>query len=972
MPVGWCYDSVAPGGCSLPSGTCALLHNISKCSCGLILDTGNLAGHLRGRRHQQIMKGTVPVQSKRAGPRAEPVSVATLSCPQCRRDFPENAFDAHLQTHSVQEQIAATLSIAQQDKNGISVSAPRGVDFGIVDESSAPRRVIVVITRTDGSETPIYLLKCRLASSFRKGQYDTQFSITLAPGPKFLRTGRSRTVSILFKPSYAGQFEDTLELEFFDQEKRRRFIIHRPISATVGDLADHEELRPVSAYTPRKRRNIRLDGPINRSLRPPSWTPTKWVSRLPMFDIPNALIRTIYTKEGYLKSSARQDVRNFMPASFTASTYGAYFQTMIYLEEEQMRQDLDAYSMTDVEIKADYPRYNIDVAGLSEGRPSVNVGDFIRVRAVEHTNNTWYEGCVHKVAEKHVSVRFSDEFNTYKKAKFEVRFVLNRLSFRRMHQALVNKNNPTRLLFPDVEHLTNARRMSADIIDEIMPFNRSVGNNREQMETVAAIVHRPRGSVPFIVFGPPGTGKTVTLVEAINQLLSSDPDVRILACTPNNSAADILTEKLTHWSSMEVFRLNSLTRKFKDLPKGLRSFSLYNDNNIFAMPTLEKVLKYRVVVSTCVSAGALDGLGVKKGHFAWVFVDEAGQGKEPEVVIPIKGLADKHTNVVLAGDLMQLGPIVHSSLAKDLGLKQSYLQRLMARPCYSLDSPEYGGRGVTIMKLVKSFRSHPDILRFPNEQFYDGELQACADAALTRSLETVETLPTKRFPVMFHAVVGKDQREKSSPSFFNIDEVTIVKKYCAGLIADGRRRGIVAKDIGVITPYHAQGMKIMNLLKKDPKLEDITVGSVEQFQGQERRVIIISTVRSNKEFITSDIKRSLGFVANRQRFNVAVTRAQALLIVVGNPEVLSLDPLWRGFMNYIYTKGGWKGHRISWDPTADIYADLTAKAKSDADEELSRVRSLILRNGDSCDLLGDEEGDEIDGDLGDGLIIEDP
>lgn len=103
-------------------------------------------------------------------------------------------------------------------------------------------------------------------------------------------------------------------------------------------MADHEELRPVSAYTPRKRRNIRLDGPINRSLRPPSWTPTKWVSRLPMFDIPNALIRTIYTKEGYLKSSARQDVRNFMPASFTASTYGAYFQTMIYLEEEQMRQ----------------------------------------------------------------------------------------------------------------------------------------------------------------------------------------------------------------------------------------------------------------------------------------------------------------------------------------------------------------------------------------------------------------------------------------------------------------------------------------------------------------------------------------------------------------------------------------------------------------------------------------------------------
>ena len=147
---------------------------------------------------------------------------------------------------------------------------------------------------------------------------------------------------------------------------------------------------------------------------------------------------------------------------------------------------------------------------------------------------------------------------------------------------------------------------------------------------------------------------------------------------------------------MKLFRLNSLSRKFDDLDKSLRPFSLYNGNNVFAMPTLEQVLKHRVVISTCISAGALGGLGVQKGHFNYIFIDEAGQGKEPEVIVPVKDLADKNTNVVLAGDLMQLGPIVHSRLAKDLGLKQSYLERLMNRPCYQLeDEGDSPAKGVT-------------------------------------------------------------------------------------------------------------------------------------------------------------------------------------------------------------------------------------------------------------------------------------
>lgn len=127
------------------------------------------------------------------------------------------------------------------------------------------------------------------------------------------------------------------------------------------------------------------------------------------------------------------------------------------------------------------------------------------------------------------------------------------------------------------------------------------------------------------------------------------------------------------------------------MPKSLREFSLMNDNQIFAMPTVEQLGKYRVVVSTCLSAGVPAGLGLKRGHFTHIFIDEAGQGKEPEIMVPILSIADSKTNVVLAGDNQQLGPICHSNLASSLGLKTSYLSRIMEREIYNLET----GRGIT-------------------------------------------------------------------------------------------------------------------------------------------------------------------------------------------------------------------------------------------------------------------------------------
>lgn len=109
---------------------------------------------------------------------------------------------------------------------------------------------------------------------------------------------------------------------------------------------------------------------------------------------------------------------------------------------------------------------------------------------------------MHQVHQNHVSLRFGDEFSTYKGRKFDVRFTLNRLPLRRMHQALTNESRQARLLFPEAKHVAPKRRCSDDQLAAIVPINRLIGEDHEQLETVAAILNRPKGSVPFVVFGP--------------------------------------------------------------------------------------------------------------------------------------------------------------------------------------------------------------------------------------------------------------------------------------------------------------------------------------------------------------------------------------------------------------------------------------------------------------------------------------
>ncbi|KAJ6581930.1 P-loop containing nucleoside triphosphate hydrolase protein [Mycena capillaripes] len=817
-------------------------------------------------------------------------------CDRCGRGVPTTDQASHVKWHDkMREKLfsdaRAMAAMAEEDKNAVTVSDKEGIDFGVVGPDDS---VYIDITILNTGSQSICLKSCiRLLILPR-------FTAKLDGKSRSVKHNEARTLSVEFHPSFDGEYTDVLELVFVDTSTRRRFLITRKLCAVVAPF--------------------QFDGPIVRSLRPPTWGPINWASRLPEFEPPENLIQNSRT----------------------------IFMCHIF------RRDLEMYAMTDVELKPNHPRYDLQVQGLKEGRPSVMVGDTILVRL-----NSFRR--VHKLHQSHLSLRFDEKFNTNKGTKFDVKFTLNRLPHRRMHQALTNSFKESRIFFPRAEHLLRNQKVLAFQRNSVSPVNRRIVEAPEQFETVVAIVHQPPGSPPFVVFGPPGTGKTVTIVETIRQLLLRDSEACILACAPSNSAADLIARNLMSLGTTQLFRLNSLSRKYENLPKDLVKFSAVNDNSTFVFPVVEDLRKYRVIVSTCLSGGVPANLGLKRGHFSHIFCDEAGQATEPEIMVAVKSIADESTNIVLAGDNKQLGPIVHSWIAQSLGLNVSYLARIMERELYSLDTQTtMGGRGITIVKLLNNFRSHPDILQFSNQQFYNSELIACGNPDLTRSLENSDELPTKKFPLIFHGILGKDDREGSSPSFFNIGEATLVKKYAASLV-NNRKLRIRPEEIGVITPYHAQRRKIIDLFYRDPKLRGITVGSVEEFQGQ---VIIMSTVRSNTNYVESDIRRTLGFVANPQRFNVAITRAQALLIVIGNPDILAFDPLWRAFLNYIHSRGGWRGRRMSWNPEDPLVfgydAEMKRRAETEAEEMMARLKSLIAQKNEGAELDFDISDDELD------------
>uniref|UniRef100_A0AAR2M0M0 RNA helicase n=1 Tax=Pygocentrus nattereri TaxID=42514 RepID=A0AAR2M0M0_PYGNA len=726
----------------------------------------------------------------------------------------------------------------------------------------------------------------------------------------------SYVVEVHYHINHYGHFPATMYFEFCPDSEppspSKPFCIVRELEAVVQtQLA--AELGPESPYRPRQAGRYRPEDRIVEEGVPPESCVTHALKQ--------AVKLKDYSYPAYLKDLVKHhlaDTEKLSPAARLQLPrhYAERFHLLLHLEEIQMEVDIkkyDLYSQTMTRDKTNKKLLVLKVPGVAENRPSVLRGDHLKVCISKDKTKpvTMYKGYVHRVELESVKLGFSKKLvqNFITNMKFDVEFSINRYPLKLQHRAvdLAVQHRLGNVLFPSDNSVNHTA------LPQLRMFNRDLETNPEQNAAVQHILSGQSKPAPYLIFGPPGTGKTVTVVEAIKQVNKSNAGAHILACAPSNSACDLLCERLLRY--VDAHRLYRFCASSRDP----RTINWDEGQDSFVLPSKETLMGYSIIVVTLITAGRLVSGGVPVGHFSHIFIDEAGQAVEPECVVGIAGLLHPEKGqLVLAGDPQQLGPVLRSPLAQQHGFGLSLLERLMTQNslyqktqdgCQAYDS-------CFVTKLLRNYRSHPAILKIPNELFYDNELQVFADQMEREAFCRWEHLPEKGFPVIFHGVMGKDERESNSPSFFNVSEIEVLISYLNKLILTQGKNGLPklsAADIGIIAPYRKQVEKIQKALKTEKKnMRHIVflvsqVGSVEEFQGQEKTVIMVSAVRSSISYVKMDQDFNIGFLTNEKRFNVAMTRAKALLIVVGNPVILNKNPTWQRFIHYCEQKQGYTG-----------------------------------------------------------------
>ncbi|GGZ39564.1 helicase [Echinicola pacifica] len=451
----------------------------------------------------------------------------------------------------------------------------------------------------------------------------------------------------------------------------------------------------------------------------------------------------------------------------------------------------------------------------------------------------------------------------------------------------------------------------------------------ESQEAAVALVAQAQDIA--VIHGPPGTGKTTTLVEAIQHTCKRTHQV--LVCAPSNAAVDLLVEKLAS-SGLNALRLGHPARvddqileltldarisrhsSFKDLKRLRRSVDEFRKQGrkfkrnfgaaeraqrkeLLAEAThakeaaqqLEEYIIYDIFQQTQVIATTLVGAAhssIKGMSFPVVFIDEAAQGLEPATWIPIL----KSHKVVMAGDHCQLPPTIKSYEAARAGLSETLFEKVIKR------NPKNS------QMLSLQYRMPQLIMEFPANRFYKGQLKA-SPSALLHQLQPEE-------PVMEYIDTAgsgfSEHLEKDSLSKLNTEEAKLCLKILSNLID---RLGLdqvkeQGYSIGIISPYKAQVRKINELIDEEEEFKSLrsledqtTIGSIDGFQGQERDIVVLSLVRSNE---TGEI----GFLGDYRRMNVALTRAKRKLIVVGDSATLSTDTFYQEFLDFVTDKGLYK------------------------------------------------------------------
>ena len=817
----------------------------------------------------------------------------------------------------------------EADKNGMVVSNVKFEDIiGIGD--TAERRVVVTNLST---QTRTMTAKLVMSKVGRDGMNRAPFALRGVVDAVSVRASGQVVFTVCARPTFAGISRDILSINFDGT-----FTIGRYLEARCGDADLHDLLKPQAPYVKPKRK---APGPPRHLIevvgapRPNDGGGTVMSGpKLKPYEVHNSDWRGIMTVPAeadhqlMVGAEMMHELRAGASDKEAQVAYVRQLSRLLWTEEDQLLKDLRSFDFDGDRATVLTKRGGLlwlKVPGLAEKRPSVLKGDRVQVKpAGAEPTARRFEGRAERIEAEEVGLLFSPAFaHTYVPGtRLDVHFVLGRTPLKLFHQGVEQaKSARISTLFPERSDLIDTTSAARPLDGCNQPFNRNL--NDEQRLAVQSIVWGVARCVPYVLFGPPGTGKTTTLVESVLQCTVRLPRAlgtpfRILVCTPTNTAADHfcnnLVAKLS--SRLDCLRLMAYSRTRGDVafPDVLKYTNWDADTGTFEMPTLEELLKPAIVVATLTKAGSLFNTGVPRGHFDMIVVDEAGQAFEAEAMAPIGCLLGAHGQLVVGGDPKQLGPVVHHSLAKEHGLGMSYLERLMERGLYQKDDDRFSSmRGSydarVITKLVRNYRSHEVLLELPNRLFYDDDLIPCVDPLLGNWCTKWEGLETACVPLLWHGIVGTDKREGNSPSWFNNDEAVQVVAHVKDLLAKGRHNPLKQEDIGVITPYNKQVHRI-TLALRSQQLMDVKVGSTEMFQGQERKVIIISTVRSSQTWVDFDAKHNLGFLDNPKRFNVAVTRAQSLLIIIGNPSVLASDYHWRELLRLCVHKGAYRGVQI--------------------------------------------------------------